>query len=196
VTGDTLGRALRLACSDLAALQIPFALVGGMAVSLRGYVRFTRDIDFALSVEGDREVEAAVRGARDRGYEVQAIVEQEAAGRIATVRLGSPLGVTVDLLTASSGIEREVVERSGNVVWDEALTVPVARAEELVALKILAMTDRRPRDRGDALALLQAGGLSLPELEANLRLIEARGYQRRQDLQRKLADLLATLAQP
>jgi hypothetical protein len=27
-------------------------------------------------------------------------------------------------------------------------------------------------------------------------LIEARGYQRRQDLQRKLADLLATLAQP
>ena len=194
MTGDTLGRALRSACVDLAALGMPFALVGGLAVSLRGYVRFTRDIDFALAVTSDRDVEAAVRAARDRGYEVLAIVEQEETGRIATVRLGSPLGVTVDLLTASSGIEPEIVARSAVLVWDEALTLPVARAEELVALKVLAMTDRRPRDRGDALALLEAG-VSLPEVEADLRLIEARGYHRNQDLLGKLAELLRALEQ-
>jgi hypothetical protein len=192
VTGDTLARALRMACADLTTLGLPFALVGGLAVSLRGYVRFTRDVDFALAVTGDEEAEAAVRAARDRGYQVLAIVEQDETRRIATVSLGSPLGITVDLLTASSGIEAEVVSRSADLVWDGALTLPVARAEELVALKVLAMTDRRLRDRGDALALLEAG-VSLPDVEANLKLIEARGYHRKQDLLGKLAELLVTL---
>ncbi len=43
--------------SDIAALlrrqRVPFALVGGLAVSIRGEVRFTRDVDIAVSVDGD-----------------------------------------------------------------------------------------------------------------------------------------------
>lgn len=193
MTGDTLARALRSAAADLTALGVPFALVGGLAVSLRGYVRFTRDIDFAVATTSDAAVEALVREARARGYQVDALVEQDDAARIATVRLGSPLGVTVDLLAASSGIEAEIVSRSERVAWDDTFSLPVARVEELVALKVLSMTDRRPRDQGDALALLRLG-LSMPELEANLRLIEARGFHRQQDLLRKLGDLRNALA--
>lgn len=177
----------------MSALAKPFALVGGLAVSLRGYVRFTRDIDFAVVVNDDEEVEAIERDMRSKGYELIALVEQDETKRVATVRLASPLGVTIDLLTASSGIEPEVVARSERVDWDKDLALSVARSEELVALKVLAMTDRRPRDRGDAVALLELG-VSMHEVEANLRLIESRGYQRKQDLLRKLSDLKAAIA--
>jgi hypothetical protein len=37
-----------------------------------------------------------------------------------------------------------------------AVAIPVARAEELLALKIVSMTDARPQDRIDAESLLAA----------------------------------------
>lgn len=192
MTGDVLARALRQACADLASVGKPFALVGGLAVSLRGYVRFTRDIDFAIVAKDDMEVEELVRTMRTRGYELVTLVEQDETKRIATVRLTSPSGVTLDLLTASSGIEPEVVSRSERLEWDADLSLSVARAEELVSLKVLAMTERRPRDRGDALALLELG-VSVSAVEENLQLIESRGYQRKQDLVRKFSELRASI---
>jgi hypothetical protein len=49
-----------------------FALVGGLGVSIRGEVRFTRDVDLAIAANDDREAEALEHG------------------RLATVRLRSP----------------------------------------------------------------------------------------------------------
>lgn len=118
MTGDALARALRQACTDLSAVAKPFALVGGLAVSLRGYVRFTRDIDFAVVAHDDREVEAIVRTMRTRGDEVVTLIEPDETKRIATVRLSSPLGVTLDLLTASSGIEADLLRPADAEVVD------------------------------------------------------------------------------
>jgi hypothetical protein len=39
--------------TDLSASRAPFALVGGLAVSVRTEPRFTRDADFALAAAGD-----------------------------------------------------------------------------------------------------------------------------------------------
>ena len=54
--------------------------------------------------------EALSRELQGRGYQVLTVVEQTAQGRLATVRLQppgrSPRGVVIDLLFASSGIER------------------------------------------------------------------------------------------
>jgi|SRR5580658_1073248 hypothetical protein len=90
----------------------PFALVGGFGVSRRAEVRFTPDLDLAVDVRDDAEIEAMVRDLRMRRYDVIALVEHDDAKRLATVCLRSPEGVTVDLLTASSGIEREIVARA------------------------------------------------------------------------------------
>ena len=49
---------------------------------------------------------------RARNYRIEAVVEQEAVGRLATVRLtrsSEPNAPVVDLLFASSGIEPEIV---------------------------------------------------------------------------------------
>jgi len=116
------------------------------------------------------------------------------AKRLATVRLRDPSGITVDLLTASSGIEAEIVERATAVTIEDIGPVPVAQAEELLAMKVLSMDARRLQDRIDAVRLLEVNrDLDLPRVRDNLRLIEARGFGRRQDLTAKLEDVLASV---
>lgn len=74
--------------------------------------RFTRDADLAVAVASDAEAEALIHSLRARHYGIEAIVEQDAVGRLATVRLTQSSRVqapVIDLRFASSGIEREVV---------------------------------------------------------------------------------------
>lgn len=97
--------------SELGRLRIRFALVGGLAVSVRGEPRFTADVDVAVAIASDAEVESLVRDLRAHGYEVRALVEHETQGRLATVRLRNETGIVVDLIAASSGIEAEIVSR-------------------------------------------------------------------------------------
>ncbi len=185
-------RTLVEAASELARRNQPFALVGGLAVSIRGEVRFTRDVDLAITVSGDAQVEALVRSLGESGYRVVALVEHEARKRLATVRLRAPSGTVVDLLAASSGIEAEVVERAEAVAIDGVGSIPVARAEELLALKTLSMTDARPQDRMDARALLAVNpGLDLEVVRDLLRRITERGFDRGQDLAAKLGKVVA-----
>lgn len=170
----------------------PFALVGGLAVSLRAEVRFTRDVDLAIVASNDAEVERLVYDLRSDGYVALVLVEHEARHRLSTVRLASPSGIVVDLLVASSGIEAEVVQRATPFVFDEAGEILVARAEELLAMKILSMTERRPQDRIDAANLvLFSEGLDLEAVKDNLDRITKRGFHRDQDLLAKLDSLLS-----
>jgi hypothetical protein len=98
----------------------------------------------------------------------------------------------VDLLAASCGIESEVVARATPVVMEGAGEIPVARAEELVAMKVLSMTERRLQDRLDAINLLLANpSLQFEDVRALLALIAKRGFDRTQDLVRKLDALIA-----
>jgi hypothetical protein len=94
-------------------------------------------------------------------------------------------------LFASSGIEHEIVDRSSVVRLSAVGDVPVARAEELLAMKVLSMTDQRLQDRLDARHLLQYNpNLDLAVTRSNLGLIDSRGFGRGQDLQQKLEVLL------
>jgi hypothetical protein len=175
---------------ELRLLGVPFALVGGLAVSVRAEVRFTRDVDLAVVVRDDLGLETLVHGLAAAGYVPGAIVEHEERKRLATVRLLSPTGITVDLIAASCGIEQEVVAHATPVRFgsDE---IPVARAEELLAMKVLSMTERRPQDRIDAGSLLLGNpALDLGVVRDHLDRIRERGYHRGQDLSAKLAAVL------
>jgi hypothetical protein len=170
--------------SDLAELSARWALVGGLAVSVRATPRFTRDLDVAVAVEHDRAAEALVAALLARGYRVLAVVEQEAVGRLATARLipagEGEQGIVVDLLLASSGIEGELVTAAEPVeVWP-SLTVPVARTGHLLALKVLSRDDaERPQDAIDIRALLEVVGPEDERLAVEAaRLIQARGFHR------------------
>lgn len=178
--------------ATLRRLGCPFALVGGLAVSIRGEVRFTRDIDLCVDVPSDAATESLVRDLRGEGYSIAAIVEHDERERLSTVRLRSRAGVKVDLLAASSGIEHEIVHASTSVEIAGAGRIPVASPEDLLALKVLSMSERRPLDRVDARNLLLANpDLDLDRVRAQLARMRERGFHRDQDLDAKLAALLA-----
>lgn len=190
-----LETALRQICGDLTDAGHRFALVGGLAVSARTEPRFTRDADIAVAVGSDTEAEALVRNLRARDYEIQALVEQKAVGRLATARLTrfrEPSRPVIDLLFASSGIENEIVEAAQEIELLPQLRVGVATTAHLIALKVLARDDfTRPQDIGDLRALLRvASGIEVDRARAALTLIAQRGYHRGRDLQGELEKLL------
>lgn len=174
-----------------------FVIVGGLAVSARTEPRFTRDADLCVAVRNDAEAEALVHALRGDGYALVALVEQEAAKRLATARLSDPRtsegGAVVDLLFASSGIEPELVEQAENIELFDGIEAPVATVPGLIALKVLSRDDRtRPQDRVDALALLAVA--TPDEFTAArdlLTTIEQRGYARGRDLEASLDALVA-----
>jgi hypothetical protein len=189
--------AIQAICVELSARGRQFALVGGLAVSVRSEIRFTRDVDIAVCVLDDADAEALVHQLLGVGYKPVASVEHEARQRLSTVRFLSPQGVKVDLLFASSGIEAEIVARASLVDMGGAGTVPVANAEELLAMKILSMTDRRLQDRLDAMRLLQfVPNLDLSVVREHLSRITQRGFERDQDLEAKLASVLESTNRP
>ncbi len=157
-------------------------------MSVRTAPRLTRDADLVVLVTGDRDAEALVLALQARAWRVVAAIEQEAARRLATVRLApadeNVLGTVVDLLFASSGIEPEIVAAAEPIDTLPGLTVPVARIGHLIALKVLARDDRtRPQDRMDLAALLERADVeALTEARGSLTLVAQRGYQRERDL--------------
>jgi hypothetical protein len=171
--------------TDCQALRLRWALVGGWAVSLRAEPRTTRDVDVTLAVTGDREAEQIAAALRHRGYRFRpdAVLEQTAVGRLATVRFLSPAtpeGCVVDLLFASSGIEPEVVAAASRLEVLPGFSVLVAQLGHLLALKVLA---GRPQDLADIQSLLQyAGDRDLKLARESLELISRRGYDRGKDL--------------
>jgi len=171
--------------------------VGGLAVSARAEPRLTRDVDVAVNVADDRAAESLVADLGARGYGVLMVLEQQAAARLATVRLRPPgsgsEGVIVDLLFASSGIEPELVEAAERIATIGDLVMPVARTGHLIALKVLARDDRRrPQDYDDLLALTAAAtSEEIERARASLRLIQQRGFARGKDLLPELQQILS-----
>jgi predicted nucleotidyltransferase len=183
----SLEAALRQIHADLTEAYVSFALVGGLAVSARTEPRFTRDADLAVALASDAEAEALIHNLRTRGYRVEAVVEQEAVGRLATVRLTRPSTLrapVIDLLFASSGIEPEVVAEAESIALLPNLTIGIARTGHLIALKVLSRDDvTRPQDLVDLRALLRvASSAELARARASLAMIAARGYHRGRDL--------------
>ena len=171
----------------------PWALVGGLAVSVRTEPRFTRDLDLAVAVSNDSEAEALVYGLRAAGFRALATVEQQETHRLATARMAPsgdrPQGLMLDLLFASSGIEAEICDQAEPLQVFSDVCIPVARLHHLIALKVLARDDlTRPQDALDLRQLISSA--EAPDLErahAAVRLIEERGFDRARNLAEALA---------
>ncbi len=85
-----LERILRQVSRELDSQGLAWAVVGGLAVSIRTEPRFTRADDLAVVVRDDEQAEAVTRSFLQKGYRLLTSVEQEAADRLATVRLLPP----------------------------------------------------------------------------------------------------------
>lgn len=135
----------------------PFALVGGLAVSIRVEPRFTRDIDLAVAIADDAAAETLVANLQARGFSLHMSLEQRAIGRLAAVRMSPPgettEGIVVDLLFASSGIEPDICAAADLMEIADGIVIPVATAGHLVVMKVLSRSPERPQDETDLRAL-------------------------------------------
>lgn len=86
----SIEHSLSAAIASLQQANRRFALVGGLAVSVRSEVRFTRDVDLAVQVKSDADAEALIFDLKGTGYQPVATVEHEQRHRLSTIRLLSP----------------------------------------------------------------------------------------------------------
>ena len=138
------------AVSLLESRGIPCAVIGGLAVSLRGQPRMTIDVDLVIQAD----LEDVLRLVRDLDTTPFAplfpgVEEVVTTAFILPVRHRTT-GIRVDLAVGLSGFEREAIARATRVSVGEA-TVPVVTVEDLLVMKALA---GRPQDDLDIRGLL------------------------------------------
>jgi hypothetical protein len=149
---------LRITLADAARLlegkQIPYALIGGIAISVHGQTRVTDDVD--LIIDGDVDCALALASALDETEfgpffsEVAEVVERAFILPLLHRKTHLKLDVAVGL----SGFEKQAVARAQRHLV-LGTVVPVATAEDLLIMKILA---GRPQDEQDVHGLVIASG--------------------------------------
>ncbi|HEX9734894.1 MAG TPA: nucleotidyl transferase AbiEii/AbiGii toxin family protein [Thermoanaerobaculia bacterium] len=198
MTEPRLAAALIRLNADLRTIEARWALIGGLAVSARAEPRTTRDLDVTVAVADDREAEKTVHRMTSLGYSIDTHLEQEATGRLSTVRLlmpGDHAGILADLLFASSGIEAEVAAEADLYEVIPGLFVPLAKTGHLLALKVLALRPDRPQERpqdfSDIRELLKvADEQEIRRARVALELIARRGFDRKKNLEAELEEQL------
>lgn len=177
--------------ADLRVIGVPWALVGGLAVSARTEPRTTRDIDVVIAVSGDPEAEEIVRRLRGRGYLDEEVMNHAHVDRLSTgrgARRGEDSGIFHDVLFATAGIEPEIVAAADLMEVLPGLYAPVATVGHLLALKTLALRPDRPQERpqdfADIRELLRvADEKEVHRARQAVMQISRRGYDRGKDLE-------------
>jgi hypothetical protein len=163
---------------------VAYALIGGLAVSLRGQPRLTADVDMVILADVQRSL-ALVRGLEATSFkplfdDVAEVVER---AYILPLRHRST-NVKVDLALGVSGFERQVLARAERLVL-AGTSIAVATAEDLLIMKILA---GRPQDDQDVEGLMIAQGRNL-DWSYCLNLAEQLGQALGQDLATRVSSL-------
>lgn len=135
------------------AAGVRWFVFGAQAAILHGAVRFTEDID--VTVDGTQLVVGdLVAALEDEGFDLRVThdVESFVAQTRVLPMVHRASQTPVDVVMSGPGIEELFFERV--VTLDvEGVPVPVAAAEDLVVMKVLA---GRPKDIEDVVAVLAA----------------------------------------
>jgi len=144
-------RAIGAAQAWLDELGIPAAIVGGIAASLLGRPRVTKDVDLVALVP-ESEWPRLLEAGRRLGFEPRA-ADALAFARLSRVLLlkHAPTQIELDLSFAGLPFEVEVIERA-TAHTVRGTTFRVASPEDIVVMKALAL---RPRDIADIEAIIE-----------------------------------------
>jgi Nucleotidyl transferase of unknown function (DUF2204) len=165
----------------LKAAQAPGVIIGGVAASLLGRPRLTRDVD-ALVVLDETDWARFLAAGEQFGFaprraDALAFARQ---ARVLLVR-HAPSGIDVDVVFGALAFEEEVVANAKSVDIG-GISVSLPTPEDLVIMKAVA---HRPRDLGDIEAVLDAH----PELDAQRVRRWVREFARALEMPEVLSDL-------
>jgi hypothetical protein len=154
---DAIYRTLFDLAEFLEAQRIPFAVIGGIATVVRGEPRFTADVDVVIGA--DLAAATALTTALDTTpFQplFPGIAEVVQTAFILPVR-HRETQVKVDMAIGLTGFERQLIGRATQVML-AGRPIPVATAEDLILLKLLA---GRPRDTDDVQGIVARNCSSL-----------------------------------
>jgi hypothetical protein len=150
-----LADAFETAVDVLEGLDVPYAVMGGMAVRVFGIPRATYDLDFTADLDA-QQLAALLDGLEERGFLIPTIYRRGNVDRIAGMpilkaRMHLPEGgFDVDFFLVESDFQKVLISRRRRVTT-EARQLWVVSPEDLVLLKLAA---GRPRDLGDVETIL------------------------------------------
>ncbi len=148
----TLERALIDTVRVIEKKGIQYALIGGLAASIRGKMRATEDVDIVLHCDVLDALSLA-ESIDDTPLEPLFPNVSEVIRRSNILPLRhKQTGVTIDLAIGLSGFERQVIERATSVKIARR-HLQVSTAEDLLLMKLLA---DRPQDQQDIKGILTA----------------------------------------
>lgn len=138
---DTVKRVLQ----TLEQNQVPYAVIGGLAVSHHAVPRLTQDVDLLVRAEDMGRIRSLFPGCYQRGTAVVEVYEIE--------------GTRVDFMPAKLRYEREVLAHAvdGDI---EGQAARVCSVRDLILLKLFAASSRpllgdRSQDETDIIRLLE-----------------------------------------
>lgn len=152
------------ACRSLDEAEVPYAIVGGFAVSAWGTPRITEDVDVILDVEA-QGVEDLVERFSEHGLSLREadLLDAIREGTHATVfDEHSPI-YHVDLRPATDEDARRTLDDRRKVTV-AGRTVPVASPEETIAHKLLYGSEQDLRD-AEGIYIRQGDSLDRDRLE-------------------------------
>lgn len=115
--------------------DLQFALIGGLASSIRGRVRATADIDIVIDCDVPTAIEFL--GQLDSKFYRPFVEDPEISIRqfyILPIE-DAESRIRIDLAIGASGFEKMVVHRAST---PEGYSIPVATAEDLMLMKLMA----------------------------------------------------------
>lgn len=148
--------------------KLKYLIVGGVAVNLHGYPRFTNDLDILLALDHEN-LAIMKRIMESMGYQQRlpiSIQELEDTDKVRTLMKEKGLVAysfihtqepqfSIDVLvSASMDFEKFSVHTMKAEVWD--LQIPVVSIDDLIAMK---QDSEREKDVQDVVALLELKGL-------------------------------------
>ncbi|MEQ1830073.1 MAG: nucleotidyl transferase AbiEii/AbiGii toxin family protein, partial [Pirellula sp.] len=137
--------------------NLRFAIVGGVATTILGYLRVTQDVDLIV----DTDVSSAIQllseliedGFRQPFDDVERIIR---VSRILPLE-NAETGINIDIAIGESGFEKQIVARSIPRTIGKT-TINVATPEDIIVMKLMASRDK---DLGDIEGLIAVHGREL-----------------------------------
>lgn len=133
------------------AAGVRAAIIGGVAASLLGKPRLTKDID---AVVMDAEAEALIESGAPYGFQPRIADAVDFARNTRMLLLRFPDGeIDIDLSLGALPFEYEVIDRSSMIEVSRGVSIRVASPEDIIVMKVIA---GRGRDIMDIENILQA----------------------------------------
>jgi len=137
--------------------KVAYALIGGLAASLRGEPRVTVDVDLVISADVEGALQLLKSIEKSPLTPLFEGVEDVVCQAFILPLLHRTTAVKVDLAIGLSGFEQQLIQRA-TLVDLAGQAVRLATAEDLLVMKLLA---GRPRDHQDAAGIVVVQGNSL-----------------------------------